>query len=148
MLFCLPVLLSATIAHDTIDSVWFIDPQAVSQLSRCGRYFYWFCSPPCLHAPKARAISGVRSTEPVSTTIISSTQGRMLVKQASRIRSLSRTIMHRESFGAMPGPLSYKGSRIMENGRRTRPFDRFRPRFTLRGRTARPAAPSPACGWL
>jgi hypothetical protein len=48
-------------------------------------------------APRAAAIFGVSSLEPVSTTMISSTQGRMLSRQARMVRALSRTMMQTDS---------------------------------------------------
>ena len=58
-------------------------------------------------APSDAASSGVPSTEPVSTTTISSTHGRILVRHSFRIARLSRTIMQsdkriRLTFSACP----------------------------------------------
>ena len=47
--------------------------------------------------PNAEQISGVPSVDPVSTMIISSTQGRMLLRVAAMVDALSRTIMHNET---------------------------------------------------
>jgi hypothetical protein len=44
-------------------------------------------------------MSTVLSSDPVSTTTISSTQGAMLAKQAPSVALESRTIMHTESRG-------------------------------------------------
>ena len=49
--------------------------------------------------PNDSTIRGVSSTEPVSTMTISSTQGRMLSRQAGRVRAESRTIMQSDSRG-------------------------------------------------
>ncbi len=46
-------------------------------------------------APNERAISTVRSVEPVSTTLISSTQSRTLARHSARKRSSFLTIMHK-----------------------------------------------------
>jgi hypothetical protein len=50
-------------------------------------------------APWSRAISFVESSDPVSTTTSSSTQGRMPARQAGSVSAASRTIMQRESRG-------------------------------------------------
>ena len=44
-------------------------------------------------------MAGVSSSEPVSTTTISSTQGRTLSSAARSVRAESRTIMQSESVG-------------------------------------------------
>jgi hypothetical protein len=46
-------------------------------------------------APNSRAIATVRSLEPVSTTLISSTTSHTLRRQSARKRSSFLTIMHR-----------------------------------------------------
>ena len=59
--------------------------------------------------PNDSTIRGVSSTEPVSTITISSTQGRMLSRQAGSVRAESRTIMQSESRGRSPGAAAAAG---------------------------------------
>ena len=54
-------------------------------------------------APNDRAISAVRSLEPVSTTIISSTASRTASRHPGSISSSSLTIMHSESVMPVRG---------------------------------------------
>src|SRR6516165_376246 len=49
------------------------------------------------HAPQCRATARVASVEPVSTTTISCTRSATVARQAARLASSSRAIMHKET---------------------------------------------------